>query len=109
MLTKNNISEYNNKYYIIDDGWSVVYLYVREAEGYDYEDFGDIIATADTLEQHRTLIFKGVKIEISSGSVYYEDGTLIEVLSSMKEINFVDFNEGLKEVKKSIKYIGICE
>ena len=61
MLTKNNISEYNNKYYIIDDGWSVVYLYVREAEGYDYEDFGDIIATADTLEQHRTLIFKGVK------------------------------------------------
>ena len=109
MLVKNNISEYNNKYYIIVDNWTVTYLYVREAKEYDFEDFGDIIATADTLEQHRTLIFKGVKIEITSGGVYYEDGTLIEILKSMKEITLAEFNEGLNEVKKSINHIGICE
>ena len=51
MLVKNNISEYNNKYYIIDDEWSVSYLYVRKVEGYDFENFSDIIATTDTLEQ----------------------------------------------------------
>ena len=109
MILKSNLNEYNNKYYIIDDGWRVSYLYVRKAEGYDYEDFWDTIATADTLEQHRTLIFKGVKIEITSGNVYYEDGTFIEVLMSMKEITFVEFNEGLNAVKKSINHIGICE
>ena len=107
MLIKNDISEFDNKYYIIDDGWSVSYFYVRKAESYDFEDIGDILASSATLEQHRTLIFKGVKIEITNGSVYYEDGTLIELLSSMKEITFVDFNEGLKEVKKSINYIGV--
>lgn len=109
MLVKNNISEYNNKYYIIDDEWTVSYLYVQEAKECDFEDFVEPIATADTLEQHRTLIFKGVKIEITNGSVYYKDGTLIEVLRSMKEITLAEFNEGLNTIKKSINHIGICE
>lgn len=108
MIFKSDLNEYNNKYFMIgDDKYGLTYVFVRHAKSFDFEDIGDHIMDMNRLDNYKTLVFKGDKIELFGDSVYYENGTLIEQISDMTEISWVDFNEALKEVKKSINNIGI--
>jgi hypothetical protein len=108
MIFKSDLNEYNNKYFMIgDDKYGLTYVFVRHADSFDFEDIGDHIIDMNRLNNYRTLVFNGVKVELLGNSVYYEDGTLIEQISDMTEISWVDFNEVLNKVKKSINNIGI--
>lgn len=108
MIFKSDLNEYNNKYFMIgDDKYTITYVFVKHASGFDYEDIGDHIIDINKLDNYKTLVFQGVKIELFNNSVYYENGTLIEQISDMTEISWVEFNEVLKKVKESINNIGI--
>lgn len=109
MIFKGDLKEYDNKYFMVgnDNYGSTTYVFVRHAFSFDQEDIGDFIKDPKILDDYKTVWFYGVKIEIMLGSVYYEDGMFMERLNQMIEVSWVDFNDALKEVKKSINNIGI--
>ena len=110
MIFKGDLKEYDNKYFMVANGnyGSTTYVLVRQAFSFDHEDVGDfILEDPKKLDDYKTIAFYGVKIEIMTGSVYYEDGMFMEKLNEMIEVSWVEFNEALKEVKKSINNIGL--
>ena len=108
MICKSDLNEYNNKYFMLgDDKLSLTYVFVKEANSFDYDGSGYFIRSINKLDNYKTIVFHGIKIELQGNSVYYENGVFIERINEMTEISWDEFNEALKEVKKSINNIGI--